>query len=231
MSIKVADSLMPLQSPSKGPSSESRVLPVLALAAFLALLSWLPVRYRLLPAGIPVAIGIALAAAMIAAGAAPASVRLARFERNAVAIVVPLTVCIELISLAVLLRDIVRGHQGVPGVTLLTTAVAIWSANVIAFALAYWQLDRAGPMGRAGDWQGRADFTFPKGDPVDGVPADWRPTFVDYLFLSFNTSSAFSPTDASPLTQRAKLLMLLQSTISLVTLATVAARAINVLGS
>ena len=75
------------------------------------------------------------------------------------------------------------------------------------------------------------DWLFPQESAPGGVQADWRPMFVDYLFLSYSTATAFSATDVPPLTRRAKLLMMAESTISLVTMVVVASRAINVLGS
>jgi uncharacterized membrane protein len=98
--------------------------------------------------------------------------------------------------------------------------------------LLYWQIDRGGPEGRidgAHDWP---DWLFPQvGAPAGDVPGDWRPTFVDYLYLSYSTATAFSTTEVAPLTARAKLLMMLQSMISLTTIVLVASRAINILGS
>jgi hypothetical protein len=57
---------------------------------------------------------------------------------------------------------------------------------------------------------------------------DWQPQLVDYIYISLTNSIAFSPTDAMPLTRRAKLLMLAESTISAVTVLLVAARAVNI---
>lgn len=138
---------------------------------------------------------------------------------------------LELVLLALLLRDMARSHPNISGLTLLTTSISIWTTNILIFALAYWQLDRGGPAGRALGWHGRTDFTFPRGDPSDGVPEDWQPVFADYLSLAFNTSAAFSPTDVLPLRPRAKMLMMTQSVISLITVIAVGARAINILGS
>jgi hypothetical protein len=136
-----------------------------------------------------------------------------------------------LVLLAYLLRDMARVHSGISGLTLLTTSIAIWTENILVFALAYWQIDRGGPTGRVKGFRGRADFTFPIGNPSDGVPDDWRPVFADYLALAYNTSAAFSPTDVLPLTTRAKMMMTTQSIISLITVIAVGARAINILGS
>ena len=77
----------------------------------------------------------------------------------------------------------------------------------------------------------RPDWLFPQAGIPEDVPPDWRPLFFDYLFLGYNTATAFSPTDVLPLTHRAKLLMMLESTISLLTLVIVVSRAINVLPS
>jgi hypothetical protein len=117
------------------------------------------------------------------------------------------------------------------GQDLIRVAVVIWLTNVIVFALAYFELDQGGPFHRLhGD--GRADFLFPQQtDDLRPIWPEWRPTFVDYLFLSFTNSTAFSPTDTLPLSAWAKMLMLVQSASSLVTIAVVAARAVNILGS
>jgi hypothetical protein len=212
-------------------ASESRIFPALTVLALPTLLALLPQRYQLLPRYVGFAAAAALAIPMLAAGFAPVTTRWRHVERYAAAIILPLATCVELITLVHLLRDMAKPHSGLSGLTLLTTSIGIWTTNVLVFALAYWQLDRGGPAGRRMGWQGRADFTFPRGDPEDGVPADWQPIFADYLALAFNTSAAFSPTDVLPLTPRAKLLMMTQSLISLVTVIAVGARAINILGS
>ncbi|HYL26814.1 MAG TPA: hypothetical protein VEW74_03205, partial [Candidatus Nitrosotalea sp.] len=93
----------------------------------------------------------------------------------------------------------------------------------------YWQLDRGGPTGRAAGWNGPADFHFPRGEPSERVADDWQPSFVDYLYLAFTTSTAFSPSEIYPLSSRAKILHIVQSLISLLTVVALAARAINIL--
>ncbi len=185
----------------------------------------------MLPRGVPVVAGLALAITMVAAGRFPASPVWRRAERWAAAIVLPFVTVVELLMLAVLLRDMARVHPALTGLTLLTTSVGLWATNVLVFALAYWQLDRGGPAGREDGFDGRTDFSFPRGEPEDRVPADWQPVFADYLSLAFNTSAAFSPTDVLPLTARAKMMMMTQSVISLVIVIAVGARAINILGS
>lgn len=108
-----------------------------------------------------------------------------------------------------------------------------WSTNVVATAVLYWELDRGGPFARDPRHDrddGEIDLLFPQQTGVPGVDAAaWRPSFVDYLFVAFTSATAFSPTDAMPLTGRAKLLMGFAASVSLITIAGVAARAVNVL--
>jgi hypothetical protein len=220
-----------MMAPSPHSHRESHIFPALAVLALLVMLAYLPQRYEIMPHFVQFLIGVALAVPMLAAGFFPTNSLLSRAERYIVVVLLPLAICFALVLLAFILRDMARPHSGVSGLTLLSTSIGIWVTNVLVFALGYWQLDRGGPSGRSGNWRGRADFTFPRGDPSDGVPPDWQPGFADYLSLAFNTSTAFSPTDVLPLTPRAKMLMVLQSAISLVTVITVGARAINILGS
>jgi hypothetical protein len=116
---------------------------------------------------------------------------------------------------------------------LLRAAVALWASNVLVFASWYWRLDAGGPNSRelrATHTEGAFLFpqmTLPKS--LASISQGWRPRFVDYLFLAFNTSTAFSPTDVPVLSRWAKTLMMVQSCISLGTLAILAARAINIL--
>jgi hypothetical protein len=121
-------------------------------------------------------------------------------------------------------------QKALTGQDLIRVAVVIWLTNVIVFALAFFELDQGGPYKRLAG-EGRADFLFPQQtDDLREKWADWRPAFVDYLYLSFTNSTAFSPTDTMPLSSWAKMLMLLQSGSALVTIGVVAARAVNILG-
>jgi hypothetical protein len=132
-------------------------------------------------------------------------------------------------ALARLIEAILSGHAG-SGRTLLLDAVNIWATNVIIFALWFWALDRGGPAGQIlGTGRGN-DFLFTQ--QQTGEPKrfpNWSPGFVDYLFLAFTNATAFSPADTFPLTVRAKLLMMAESGISLVTIALVASRAVGIL--
>jgi|SRR5665213_2939131 len=118
-------------------------------------------------------------------------------------------------------------------INLLRSAAALWITNVLVFAYWYWRLDAGGPHGRdLRIGHPRGAFLFPqmtlqdKGEE-DGFP--WSPTFIDYLFLAFNSSTAFSPTDTPVLSRWAKVLTMLQSTISLTVVIVLAARAVNIL--
>jgi hypothetical protein len=112
-------------------------------------------------------------------------------------------------------------------VSLLSSSLAIWVANVLTFSLLYWQIDRGGPSSRASGATTKPDWLFPQAAAPEVALPDWQPLFLDYLSLGYNTATAFSPTDILPLTRRAKMLMMLESTISLLTLVIVAARAVN----
>jgi hypothetical protein len=116
---------------------------------------------------------------------------------------------------------------------LLRAAVALWACNVLVFACWYWRLDAGGPHQRdLRRFHTDGAFLFPQMTlPVNSKLAkkQWKPGFVDYLFLAFNSSTAFSPTDVPVLSRWAKGLMMVQSSISLGTLVILAARAINIL--
>lgn len=114
---------------------------------------------------------------------------------------------------------------------LLRDASLIWGVNIVVFALWYWNLDAGGPAKRHPGRHASSDFAFPQQQQDDdGEVEGWSPGFTDYLFLAFNTSTAFSPTDTLVLARRMKVLMMLQSVISLLIVAVLAARAINTIG-
>jgi hypothetical protein len=134
-------------------------------------------------------------------------------------------------SLALLIRGLPAKKES-PG-ELLRAAAALWLCNIFVFATWYWRLDAGGPHARdVLKYHTDGAFLFPQMVLPKGfksVKQGWRPGFVDYLFLAFNTSTAFSPTDVPVLSRWAKGLMMVQSSISLGTLAILAARAINIL--
>jgi hypothetical protein len=130
---------------------------------------------------------------------------------------------------AVLLVDALVIGRPVSPAELLTAGAAIWLTNVIAFALIYWELDRGGPAARAAGVRDYPDFAFAQMQSPELADPDWEPTFVDYLYLSFTNSTAFSPTDVLPLSRWAKMIMLVQSAVALAVVLLVVARAVNVL--
>jgi hypothetical protein len=134
----------------------------------------------------------------------------------------------NMLALGFLVQHLVQGNIG--GSQLLRAAGQVWGTNVIAFALWYWELDADGPPARLAGSGAPRDFAFPQMTDSRLARPGWQPRFVDYLYLSFTNASAFSAADTLPLTAKAKLLMLLQSSISIVTLILVAARAVNMLG-
>lgn len=122
------------------------------------------------------------------------------------------------------------GHLVNSGRELILSALNIYLTNVIVFALLYWEMDGGGPGQRLRTPDHEQDFLFPQSQNSTYKHPNWQPTFVDYLYVSSTNSMAFSPTDTMPLSRRAKLLMLAQATVSLVAIALVAARAVNILG-
>lgn len=109
---------------------------------------------------------------------------------------------------------------------LLLPAAILWTINILVFTFWYWELDGGGPVGRV-EARRAVDFQFIQ--ERDGEPEGWKPGFVDYLYLAFNTATAFSPTDTMPLTALAKLLMMAESLISLVIVVLLVARSVNIL--
>jgi len=129
-----------------------------------------------------------------------------------------------------LLDDLVTGGQATSSATvLLASGALVWLANTILFGLLFWELDGGGPARRPAASPPPRDFAFPQELNPEISPHGWRPVFADYLYLGFTNSLAFSPTDAMPLTARAKMMMTLEAVASFLVLGLVVARAVNVL--
>lgn len=138
-----------------------------------------------------------------------------------------------------IIHGLISGSAG--GITVLWGALQVWVASVVTFALIYWELDRGGPVARGTLTRSKlplADFKFPQDEDGSSVSevnrqssqvSDWRPGFIDYLYMSATNMMAFSPTDVMPLSTRAKLFMLLQGISGFVLLALVIARSVNIL--
>jgi hypothetical protein len=133
-------------------------------------------------------------------------------------------------GIALVIGSLVHGGANMTGAQLLASAGVVLLVNVITFALAFWELDNGGPVARAlSERRVRPDFQFPQDENPQLARPDWSPALNDYLYLALTNSIAFSPTDAMPLTHRAKLVMGVESVIAAATLLIVAARAVNIL--
>jgi hypothetical protein len=148
---------------------------------------------------------------------------------GAVLVVVVVITVLNLLSLIALILLILHHEADIDGERLLGSAVVVWIGNILAFTLLYWLVDGGGPDARLNSDMWHADFLFPQPVRRADIDPNWRPNFPDYLFLAFTTATAFSPCDTSPLTTRARVLMMVEATASLLTLAITAARAVNLL--
>lgn len=128
-----------------------------------------------------------------------------------------------------LINGLVSGHNGDNASLLLGRGASIYITNILVFALWYWEWDGGGPVARARGEGVVPDFLFPQMATPEVARPGWKPKFADYLYVSFTNATAFSPTDTMPLSRWAKMLMLLQSGVALVTIGLVIARAVNVL--
>jgi hypothetical protein len=129
--------------------------------------------------------------------------------------------------LVAVLASLILGDE-TSGGQLLLKAITVWSTNVIAFGLWYWAFDRGGPVRRLQANPPPPDFQFPQMENPQLAAPGWQPELIDYLYVSFTNSIAFSPTDAMPLSRWAKLLMLTESSLSSITVLLVTARAVNI---
>ena len=127
----------------------------------------------------------------------------------------------------VVIASLISGHEQ-SGAQLLLKAFTVWSTNVVAFGIWYWALDGGGQVERTRPDAPPRDFQFPQMESDDRAFAGWQPHLLDYIYVSFTNSIAFSPTDAMPLSRRAKTLMLSESALSALTLLLVTARAVNI---
>jgi len=159
---------------------------------------------------------------------------LARHDRRREIVIVLLTLVwvFNVLGVVVLVFSLVS-HSGVhiSGRQLLFSSGVAWFTNAIAFGLAFWELDCGGPVNRAlATWaRTTPDFMFPQDDNRHVARVGWSPRLWDYFYVSLTNATAFSPTDALPLTRPAKALMAAESTLSAITVLLVAARAVNIL--
>lgn len=220
---------MTVSEPAPATRIEPRWPPALAIGGVLFLLQSLHPRLLVYPGWfqyvITMAVLVPMAGVVLTSARAPAL----RIERAGVFLFFVTVLIASLVALARLIGEMVYDSNEVSGLVLLASSIGVWAQSVLAFSLLYWQLDRDGPHARANNLSRQPDWLFPQAGLPEGVMPGWRPTYVDYLFLAYSTATAFSPADALPLTSRAKMLMMLQSLIALVTILVVASRAINIL--
>ena len=154
-------------------------------------------------------------------------------SRQAALLLLGLLVLGNFTALAILVAGLVTmSTQDLGGGELLLTAFAIWTTDVIVFALLFWELDAGGPVARVrATTRSTPDFLFPQDENAQLAPKGWYPRAWDYAYLALTNAIAFSPTDVMPLSLRAKATMGLESAISAVIVLLVAARAVNVLGT
>jgi uncharacterized membrane protein len=133
------------------------------------------------------------------------------------------------VSAGRLIKLVLDGEATNDAATLLHWGGAIWLTNVVVFALWYWELDRGGPVARAVGTHQYPDLLFPQMSNPGVAPLDWEPHFVDYLYMAFSNATAFSPADVMPLTRWTKMLMMLQSIVSVTTVVIVVSRAVAIL--
>ncbi|MEI8001161.1 MAG: hypothetical protein WCI50_07395 [Actinomycetes bacterium] len=215
---------------------ESRLGATIAVVVAAALTASLPERVITQPRWLLPAITVVLAVVVFSTGSSRDEVptdpvALTRHRRVRVLAIV-MTVVLSLANFVTgtrLIVDILR-HQGIHDAPrLLWAGGSVWITNVIVFGLWYWELDRGGRIGRALGQDGH-DFLFPQwGLPSHFGFDGWEPEFVDYFYFSFTNAAAFSPTDVMPLSQWAKVAMMLQSALSIGIIVVVVADAVNIL--
>ncbi len=207
---------------------EQRLWTALAILAAIALQVMLPNRFALQPHLLLPVLETAMLVGLVVSNPVRINRESKIIRRTSMTLLLVIGAA-NSISVILLVRHLVNGSAGASGAALLASGAAIWGTNVIAFALWYWELDRGGPAARALGRNPHPDFLFPQMATPEVAPPTWEPEFPDYLYLSFTNALAFSPTDVMPMTRWTKMLMLLQSSVSIVAVALVISRAVNIL--
>jgi hypothetical protein len=178
--------------------------------------------------GVPLVEGFLLIAVIVAD---PGKIDLvSRRARTLSIILITLLVATTLWCTTQLIVELIHGGPATQsGGALLAAGGIVWLSNCLSFGLLYWELDSGGPAVRAHGLPAHPDFAFPQQLNPGIAPENWRPRFVDYMYLGFTSATAFSPTDVMPLRTWNKIAMMVQSAISLALLGLVIARAVNVL--
>ena len=221
-------------------ATERRWPPLAAILVALVLYASLPSDVPLVLRAVVVGVGVVLAFPVVLLNPRRLD-RETRWSRLLSIAQVLLLLVADQAALAIVVHLLLTA-QHADGPKALLGSLQVWVTNVIAFALAYWELDRGGPVSRRVRSRGqlpRADFRFPQDEDDDAVTevaagssarTGWVGGYGDYAYFSLTDSMAFSPTDVMPLTTRAKALMGLQAFIAFVILALVIARAVSLFG-
>jgi hypothetical protein len=210
---------------------ESRWSPALTILAVILLMAALRGHVFVIPVWVSHLAALVALTSMAAVAITNGQGHWLRIERAIILFWALVYVTNTLVELTDMLGVTTFHSSGRNAFSLMSSSVTIWVSNVLAFSLLYWQMDRGGPGARASGTSARPDWVFPQPAAPEDLPAGWRPLFLDYLFLAYNTATSFSPADVSPLTHRAKMLMMAESMISLLTTVIVLSRAINALPS
>jgi hypothetical protein len=205
--------------------------PIVLMAMLVYASTDLPGRVRVMPHWAIVLLLASLVVPMVAVHVARRKQIWLRLETAAIAIFLAVAGFGVVLDLRDLFRAMVQPPIGLTGIQLLNSSIALWASNVLMFSVAYWWIDRGGAEARVSSAKQAPDWRFPREDVDDDSLPYWHPTYVDYLFLAFCTATSFGPTEAMPMTARAKLLMMAESLISLVTVLAIASRAIGLLGN
>jgi hypothetical protein len=198
-----------------------------AVVAAIVLTYLMPDEVRVGPNWLLPAVEGALLLALIVADPGAISRRSRLLRTSSIALVLVLVLS-ALWATGELIDDLIHGGSVTNSAdALLEAGSTVWASNIIAFALLYWDLDGGGAAARALQPSRRVDLAFPQEINPGLAAPDWRPRFIDYLYLGFTNATALSPTDVMPLAPWAKVAMMLQSLISLIILGLVIARAVN----
>ena len=175
---------------------------------------------------VPLAISVPQRRLLQSATARASALRLSR--RIASISVIAVITAANAAAIILLVRLLVTGSS-IQARLLLRAGVHMWVMNVLVFSLWFWQLDGGGPVERRLESLREPDFLFPQQALAESTGTRWQPRFIDYLFVSYTNATAFSPTDTMPLSQWAKVLMMVESAASLLLAIMVVARAVNIL--
>jgi uncharacterized membrane protein len=200
----------------------------IAIICMIALQVALPDRLTIGPRWLPPAIEGVLIVVLIAANPGRLTRRSKVLRMSGLGLIAVASVS-NAWSAAVLVVDIARNHDVGSAAQLLATGGAVYLINILTFSVWFWELDRGGPTERALGSHQYPDFLFPQMSSPGMASKDWEPKFLDYLYVAMTNATAFSPTDTLPLSRWAKIVMGLQSAVSLIVAALVVAKAVNAL--